>query len=103
MGRPRSQGMTIRYAPHPRRVASWGVFWQADVPGERRKLSKFFLTEADAIAFRDQYAGKLAAYVAVRAAAAAPPPATDPPALPPATCTLEAFVAYWWARHCPPA
>lgn len=54
MARPRSHSITVRLAPHADRVKAWKATWRETDPvtGTRRDASKFFDTEAEAIAFK---------------------------------------------------
>ncbi len=74
MGRPRSQTITVRYAPNARRAKPWIATWRETDPatGTRRDVVRLFDTEADAVAFKTTHEA--------HAAALPPPPPGAVPA-----------------------
>ena len=90
MGRPRSHTIAITHAPNDRRVKAYKATWRETDPvtGRRRDATKFFDTEADAIAFKTKHEAHAAALppppptvtpkASAVAAAGADPLATDP-------------------------
>jgi len=77
MARPRSHRMTVGQVANDVRVATWYVRWRrTDVTGDRRPVTQWFLTEADAVAFKAKHEGHAAALPPPPALA--PPPATGP-------------------------
>ena len=100
MGRSRVHSMTITQVPG--RPKPWAVRWKANLKnGERVRRSKFFPTEAEAIAFKTQHEAIAATLLPPPKPKAQPSATTTGASLmaaanaPRGTMTLRAFARDW--------